>query len=466
MAKLGNGSTLNSNLAAMLTAEDIAPGDDVSYEMCKLIYAYHPLGGKMVDKSIGLAMSQRREIIIPDSPDERLREAFERKWAEIRADEKIASVVRLAKIYGASALVCGEEGKDTMTPLDFGNLDETKLFFNALDPMNIAGSLVTSQDPNSPDFQAPALVTVQSKQYHPSRTRLFFNEAPIYILFNNSSYGYAGRSVYQRAFFPLKSYIQTLIANDLVARKAGVLIARMESSGSIADRIQATVMNWKRDIVKESQNNNIISISPNESVESLNLMNVDGAISVARKHILEDIASACAMPSKLLTEETYAEGFGEGTEDAKNVIRYIENERRNMEPLYRFFDRIVMRLAWTPEFFEALRNNDKDYEGTDYVTEFSRWANAFEARWPSMLIEPESQKAEKIERTMRIVSEFFDRVAPNIPQQQKAGMIAWMSDAVNAQKDLFPSPLNLDIEAIADYTPPAAAPSPVQASES
>lgn len=443
----------------MLMAEDILPGDSPSYELCKLIYAYHPLGGKMVDKPIGLAMSQKREVLIPDTPEERLREAFERKWVEIGADERIANTIRLGKIYGASALVCGEEGRDTMEPLDLAQLDEQKLFFNVLDPLNVAGSLVTDQNPNSPDFQTPTLITSQNKRYHPSRTQIFFNEAPLYILFGNSSFGYVGRSVYQRAFFPLKSYVQTMLANDLVAKKAGVFIARIEQAGSMGDRVMAKVMAWKRNLIKESKTDNVISISPNEAIESLNLMNIDGALAGARKNILEDIASAGAMPSKLLTEETYAEGFGEGTEDAKNVIRYIEGERVKMTPLYDFFDRIVMRLAWTPEFYAALQNDVPEYRKTDYVTAFSTWENAFDARWPSMLIEPESEKAQKIERAMRIVSEFFDRVAPNIPQEEKARMIEWMADTVNGQKELFPNPLNLDIEAIANYTPPAS-PSP------
>ena len=43
----GVGSVFGTQLEALLNAEDIAPGSDVSYETAKLVYLYHPLGGKI-----------------------------------------------------------------------------------------------------------------------------------------------------------------------------------------------------------------------------------------------------------------------------------------------------------------------------------------------------------------------------------------------------------------------------------
>ena len=78
------GSSINSSLYQLLVAEDLVPGDEPSYELTKIIYAFHPLGGKIVDAPIALAMSQQRKISIPNSPEEKVREAFERKWREVR----------------------------------------------------------------------------------------------------------------------------------------------------------------------------------------------------------------------------------------------------------------------------------------------------------------------------------------------------------------------------------------------
>jgi len=63
------------------------------------------------------------------------------------------------------------------------------------------------------------------------------------------------------------------------------------------------------------------------------------------------------MPAKILLQETFAEGFGEGTEDAKYVARFIDGIREEMAPLYNFFDMIVQRRAWTPDFYKLIQED-------------------------------------------------------------------------------------------------------------
>jgi len=69
------GSAIGTKLTSLLLADDIMPGVDASYELCKLIYLYHPLGAKISDKPLELAQSQDRNIAIADAPDE-VPEAF------------------------------------------------------------------------------------------------------------------------------------------------------------------------------------------------------------------------------------------------------------------------------------------------------------------------------------------------------------------------------------------------------
>jgi hypothetical protein len=455
-------SELTSSLVELLTAPDIVPGQAPSYQLCKTIYASHPLGGKIVDQPIKLAMSRRRTISIPNSPEERVREEFERKWDEINADDTIANVWRLAKIYGASALVYGAEGVKPEEPIAPENLAKhaNSLYFNALDPLNTAGSLVLSQNPNAADFQKPTIITAAGQKYHPSRSLVFFNEAPLYIEYTNSAYGYTGRSVFQRALYPLKSFVQTMVADDMIARKVGVIIAKMKPAGSVTDRAMAIFQGMKRNIVKEAQTNNVISITPEEAIETLNLQNADGALTTSRKNILENIAAAVPQPAKILNSESYAEGFGEGTEDAKDVIRYIENERKNARPLFAFFDQIVMRLAWTEEFYATIQATVPEYKGVDYTTAFYQWANAFEASWPSLMEEPESEqvKVEKVKHEAIIA--FVEVLLANTDPENKARVIEWAANNANESKRLFPTPLILDYEALASYEPPQPAQEP------
>ncbi|WP_321913570.1 anti-CBASS protein Acb1 family protein [Paraburkholderia sp. J11-2] len=448
------GSSLSSALTDLLMADDIMPGAEPSYQLCKTVYAFHPLGGKIVDQPIKIAMSQKRLISIPNSPEERVREAFERKWAEISADIFIANTWRLAKIYGASAIVYGAEDVDTNAPIKPENLAKLELYFNSLDPLNTAGSLVLNQDPNAPDFQKPTVVTAAGQTYHPSRCLVFFNEAPLYIEYTNSAFGYTGRSVYQRALYPLKSFVQTMIANDMVSRKVGVIVAKMKPAGSIADRAMAVLQGIKRNVVKEAQTNNVINVTPEEAIETLNLLNADGALTTARKNILEDIAAAVPQPAKLLNSESYAEGFGEGSEDAKDLIRYIKHERETVQPLYQFFDNIVMRLAWTEEFYATIQADLPEYKDVEYTEAFYRWKNAFEATWPSLMEEPESKLVEVEKVKHEAMIGLVETLLPQLDPNNKAVLIQWAADNVSESKKLFPNPLILDYDDLKSYRPP------------
>lgn len=51
------------------------------------------------------------------------------------------------------------------------------------------------------------------------------------------------------------------------------------------------------------------------------------------------------MPAIILNSETFARGFGEGTEDARSVAVYIDNIREWLEPLYDYFIRICQYRA-------------------------------------------------------------------------------------------------------------------------
>src|SRR6185503_5172640 len=135
------------------------------------------------------------------------------------------------------------------------------------------GSLVLNQDPNSPDFQKHAAIAVAGQPYHRSRSVTLMNEKPIYISYTTSGFGFVGRSVYQRALFPLKSFIQTMITDDMVTRKAGLLVAKMKQPGSIADNLMAKALGIKRNLLKEASMNNVINIGPDDAIETLDMQN-------------------------------------------------------------------------------------------------------------------------------------------------------------------------------------------------
>ena len=445
------GSTLGTPLQDLLLADYIVPGSEPSYQLCKVIYLYHPLGAKMAETPVKLAQSQQRLVTIQNGPEEKVREAFFEERKKLRADFHIYNTTVQARIYGVSTLVVGAVGKDPETPLDPWKLWEEKIYFSTFDPLNTGGSLVLNQNPNDPDFQKVVDVSAAGKKYHRSRAVVVMNEAPIYISYTSSSFGYVGRSVYQRALFPLKSYVQTMIANDMVARKVGLIIAKMKAASSVVDWMMQKMAGVKRILLRQGQTNQVLGITPEEDIESLDLQNLDGPLKLARTNILEDIATATPMPAKLITQETFAEGFAEGEEDAKYVAHYIDGVREGMQPLYDFTDEIAMFRAWNPDFYERIREEFKEYRKVPFKVAFYSWKNSFAAPWPSLLTEPESELIKVDETRFKSVIAMLEVLLPVVDPENKALAIQWAVDNFNERKRLISSPLNILVDELQAY---------------
>lgn len=450
-----SGDGVTSALLDLLMASDIEPGTAPGYELCKKIYSFHPLGSKLSDAPITMAQSQQREISIDiDSPGaELLIEAFEREWENVNrigATPTIHNAMKTARIYGISALAVGERGVDPAEPLEVEKIGDADIYFNVLDPLNTAGSLVLNQDPNSPDFLKPTYIRVQGKAYHPSRVQIMMNEQPIYIEWSNSAFGFVGRSVYQRALYPLKTYVQSMITDQYVTQKAGLLIAKMKSPGSIISNVMKTAFGAKAGKLKAGVTGQVLTIGENEAIESLNFQNLEGPAKMARENMLKNIATAANMPASMINNETLASGFGEGSEDAKVIARYIDYIRIEMAPLYGFMDRIVQRRAWTPEFFKTLQKLHPEYKDKSYDACFFMWRNKFRAEWPNLLIEPDSEKAKVDDIRMKSVVALLEIALPQMDKENKKSLLTWAQENTNQYENLFSVPWEFDPDAFDD----------------
>ena len=448
----GPGTGLGSNLTQLLEADDIEPGDDASYETCKIIYLYHPVGGKIAEEPIRKAQFKGREIAVPDAPEDVVKKAFEDEWRRIGADRIIFNVGRIARIYGVGSLACLTQGVPFDRPLDFKVLGNAPIAFNVYDPLNTAGSLVLAQNPDRMDFLKAGSISVSGKEFHRSRAVTLMNEEPIYLGYTTSAFGYVGRSAYQRALYPLKTFVQTMRTDDMISVKAGVLIAKMKQPGSFVDNLMASLAGIKRALLQIAMTGNVLSIQPDEAIESLNLQNIDGAGGFARKNCIENIASAVPMPAKLLLQETIAEGFGEGTEDAKYVADYVDGVRAWLGPAYEFMDRIVQHRAWTEDFYKTVQTRfPESYGGKTYAQAFYEWKNSFTATWPSLITEPESELIKVEDVLLKAAIAVFQVLAPELDPENRAALIEWLSDCFNERKKLFSSPLVLDFEMLKDF---------------
>jgi hypothetical protein len=447
-----NGSPLSTPLYKLLMADNIEPGSDPSYQLCKIIYLYHPLGAKMAEAPIKAAQSQARKFTVQNAPPEVLK-ALADEHRALKTDENVKNLITVKRVYGIGSIAMGSEYEATDEPVNYWNLwRDSTLYFNVLDPLNTAGSLVLNQNPNSPDFEKPTFLRSNGKNYHRSRYQIAMNESPVYIAYTSSAFGYVGRSVYQRALFPLKSFIRSMIADDMIELKLGLIVAKMKSPGSVINKAMQALQGLKRAILKEGQTGNVISIGIEEEIATLDMQNVDGAGTFARSNILKNAATASDMPAVMLENETLTEGFGEGTEDAKNIARYINTTRQDADPIYSWFDNIAQYRAWNPEFFAIIqRQYPVEYGGRDYKEVFFEWKAAFTSEWPSWLIEPESDEVKVEKEKCDTIVAVLEKLLPQLDPSNKNRVLQWAADNLNESKRLFPHELVLDYEALEDF---------------
>ena len=455
---------LPSPLMQFLQAEAIEPGSPVGYQTCKAIFEFHPLAAKIIEKPIVLALSKPRVIGMDIHPKDMLVKAFQDEWNELDATNVIRDTTFLKRVYGVSAVVYGAQGIPTDQEIDPWKLPDLDLYFNKLDPLNLAGSTITNQNPNAPDFQKPNLyITAAGQPYHPSRSCIVFNNTPIYLAYQSSGFGFTGRSVFQRALYPLKSFVQSMVTDDLVTFKAGLLVIKQKQSGSIVNRLMQTAAGIKRSYLQQGVTGNVLSIDIDEDIESIDLNNTDTAMTTARDNIIANIAAATETPAILLKDEAFTNAFAEGTEDSKAIAQYVTGLRNDMRSLFEFFDKIVMHRAWDRQFFEAVQNKYPEmYAGKTYEQAFYEWKDAFRPTWENLIEETPSELVKTEEVKLKGITEILKTILPVINPENRALAIQWAQDNLSEMPDMFKSSMHLDIEAIAEYEPPTPLTAPTE----
>ena len=451
------GSGLTSPLQQIMGCDEIEPGSPAGYSMCKALWANLGIAAKLVEKPVALALCQKRLINVPCAIEEKFVEAFNQEWERLGCTNHIRDLHHIARAYGASALIVGWPEVATTEPIDLTSIAVTEgLYFNTYDPLNLSGSIVTNQNPNAPDFQKPRRnITAAGQPYHPSRSVVVFNGTPIYLDYQASSFSFSGRSVFLRALFPLKSYIQTMLVDDMISIKAGLIVAKIKQGSSIANKIAEAVSGLKRAMIKIAGAGNVLTIDPSEDIESINLTNLDGPYKLARDNIIANIATGGDVPAILIKDESYAEGFSDGDVDMMAVVQYIDGIREQMQSACEFFDKIVMARAWNKGFYEAVKGEYPDEVEATYELFYSNAKHRFKAKWPTLIKEKESETVKRNAEKLKSMSDVMKVLLPSLDPENKARLVAWFVAALNDMKDVFSGEMEFDEQALADYEPPA-----------
>jgi hypothetical protein len=228
----------------------------------------------------------------------------------------------------------------------------------------------------------------------------------------------------------------------------------MKAPGPIVNNRILNFFGIKRQQLKAGVTGNVLTIGHEDDIFSLNFQNLEGPAKFARDNSLLNTAMAAGMPAKLLNQEEMVGGMAEGSEDAKQIARYIDRVRIEMTPAYNFFDRIVQRRAWSPDFYKTIQRDFEEYRKVPYETAFYTWVNGFSANWPNLLAEPDSERMKSEEIRFKSVVALVESLSPLLDPANKASVVAWAADEINSRRELFSAPLIIDEDALANYQPP------------
>jgi hypothetical protein len=114
----------------------------------------------------------------------------------------------------------------------------------------------------------------------------------------------------------------------------------------------------------------------------------------------------------------------------------------------------VQFRAWNKDFYAALQEEYPElYRGVPYEKAFYEWVEGFKTSWPSLLTEPESQRAKSEDVKLRAIVAMLEVLLPQCDPDNKAAVITWACDNFNGLESLFTAPLVLDAENLANFVP-------------
>jgi hypothetical protein len=110
-----------------------------------------------------------------------------------------------------------------------------------------------------------------------------------------------------------------------------------------------------------------------------------------------------------------------------------------------------MYRAWTTEFYATIQAQYPEYQNITYESATTMWRRSFTAIWPNLLEEPDSEKIKVEETKFKAVNEAVLAIKDELDPDNKARLFEWMAECFNDNELLFPSPLDLDFEAMSQW---------------
>lgn len=365
---------------------------DLTYQECKDIYRFWPLGKRVASSLPNFAMSADREIIVKDSPSE-IVDQFKKTAESLQLDKQIRKCSIYSRVFGLAAMFVACENVAVTKNLTRKDVLNNRIVFNVLDPLNIAGIRV-NQDANSLQYQKVEQIQINGGQVVGSkRATAIFNDLPLYLKFSPSTFSFSGPSIYQNMTGVIKSWNRAIVALERIATKAGSIVVK---SNSLAHASGIDIAATKRNLqlIRNMENDGIAALNEGGEIEFFQLNGVAEIDSIINQLNTSLMMALSDTPSAILLDKNLANGFADGSEDMKAIIMSVDNFRKlALSPLYNFADPFVMYKAWDDEFIETMKKEYPDlYRGMSNIEILTSWVQGFSFKWGNLYPEPEKDR--------------------------------------------------------------------------
>lgn len=409
---------------------DIARDGQLTWEDCRDIFRYFPMGKRIARALPRFSFSAEREIIVPEAPEEAI-QAFKKMAIKLSQDKIIYRASVYARIYGLSGIFVSCNGKNNMDNITYRDVQKG-IRFNALDSLNLAGSYF-SQDVLSEKFMKPDPVTINGQKVGSKRVCTILNGDPLYLNFNESTYNFAGISVYANMTNLIQSWTRAMISIRRMLTKASSVVFKSRDGDKLNPN-QVTAAKKSLQLLQAMENTGGVSIERADDVSFFPMTGV-GEIDTLLKSVENEILYALDdTPQALLLNANISNGLSEGSEEFKAIMIAIDSFRKEiLSPLYAFTDPFVMASAWTNEFILRITENDKRYFGMSPAKIRQYWMENFEysyrSLFPKTSLEEETEKAVSLDNLLKV--------------RQLGGNYADIEEEIN-EKKLFNNDISID----------------------
>lgn len=369
---------------------------DLSYQECRDIYRYWSLGKRIATSLPNFAMSAPRTFKCGEHPAD-VADAFRKTCEEMCIDNTIKKATIYARVYGLSSIFvsCSNNEILPITPITYRMICDNTISFNVLDPLSMGANIQIDNNPLSYSFQKPINITVGGKPVHTQRICTIYNDIPLYLKFNPSTYSFSGASIYQNMTLLIRSWNRCVIALQRLATKAGSII-KTSKEISPASGINLNALRKNLELIRNMENDGIANIQSGEEVNFFALTGVQEIDAIIQSLNTSLMMALSDTPSGILLDKNLSVGLNDGTEDMKAILMAVEHFREQMlRPLYNFVDKFIMYKAWTPEFIMRIKNEYRDmYGNMTYNEIFHQWKQDFLAEFGELYPQTEREKME------------------------------------------------------------------------